>query len=156
MCVDAQTVFLHARARVCTNARECARTLSLCRVTMVFAKDLRRLTSLALDFCLCFALFGSFARSRSRSLAISSAVSHQSPPPSHTNLSAPPILTPSLLFSLSDLTLMVDGRKIYVHRAILYSRSKHFGNMFTSGMRECEERIVVINDAPYASFKVAL
>ena len=51
---------------------------------------------------------------------------------------------------------MVEGQKIYVHRAILYSRSKHFGNMFTSGMRECEERVVIINDAPYVSFKVRM
>jgi hypothetical protein len=34
---------------------------------------------------------------------------------------------------ISDLTLIVEGRKIYVHRALLFARSAHFKNMFSSG-----------------------
>lgn len=36
----------------------------------------------------------------------------------------------------SDLAFIVEGRKIYCHRAILAARSEHFRAMFSSGMRE--------------------
>ena len=57
---------------------------------------------------------------------------------------------------ISDLTLVVEGRKIHVHRAILFARSSHFRSMFTSGMRECGDGLVHIPDAPYDAMKVML
>ena len=58
--------------------------------------------------------------------------------------------------SMSDLTLVVQGRNIYVHKAMLAARSSHFKNMLSSGMRECEDGQVLMPDAPYEAMKSLL
>jgi len=49
----------------------------------------------------------------------------------------------------ADVTFLVDGEKMYGHRAILAQRSEHFAAVFRSGMRESVERIITIpNTSP--------
>jgi len=49
----------------------------------------------------------------------------------------------------SDLTLLVQGRRIAVHRVVLASRCGYFRRMFESGMREASEQQVKITDVSY-------
>ena len=46
--------------------------------------------------------------------------------------------------SFSDFKFMVEGRPVHGHRGILAARCAHFQAMFRSGMRESQEREVVI------------
>jgi hypothetical protein len=39
----------------------------------------------------------------------------------------------------ADVTFVIGDQRIKGHKAILATRSNFFKNMFTSGMRECEE-----------------
>lgn len=56
----------------------------------------------------------------------------------------------------SDVSFIVDGKKIYAHRSILYARAEYFRNMFDSKMRECSEKDIVISDVSYVVFKAVL
>lgn len=58
--------------------------------------------------------------------------------------------------SLSDLTLIVEGRRVPVHRAVLFARCPSFRSMLTSGMRECADKDLVIEDAEYGPFYTLL
>lgn len=45
---------------------------------------------------------------------------------------------------LCDVTLLVEGRKILVHRAVLAATSRYFNALFTSPMCEKGKKIVSI------------
>jgi hypothetical protein len=47
----------------------------------------------------------------------------------------------------SDVTLMVDGKPIYAHQAILASRSTYFEALFTHDFSEKDLRVVDFNDS---------
>eukprot|EP00293_Proteomonas_sulcata_P009127 CAMPEP_0184307508 /NCGR_PEP_ID=MMETSP1049-20130417/16243_1 /TAXON_ID=77928 /ORGANISM="Proteomonas sulcata, Strain CCMP704" /LENGTH=275 /DNA_ID=CAMNT_0026620023 /DNA_START=86 /DNA_END=913 /DNA_ORIENTATION=+ len=55
---------------------------------------------------------------------------------------------------MSDLCFIVEGRKIFVHKAILYARCPYFKSMLTSGMKESEGREVPLPDIQYEPFFV--
>lgn len=44
----------------------------------------------------------------------------------------------------SDVTFVIGENKIRGHRCILACRSNFFKNMFTVGMRECEESVITV------------
>lgn len=46
---------------------------------------------------------------------------------------------------LCDVTLLVDGREILVHRAVLAATSRYFNALFTSPMSEKNKKIVSKN-----------
>lgn len=52
----------------------------------------------------------------------------------------------------SDVTFLVQGRKIYAHKMILSMVSNYFRTMFTSGFRETESGEVEIPDCSYDAF----
>uniref|UniRef100_A0A7S1FVS7 BTB domain-containing protein n=1 Tax=Corethron hystrix TaxID=216773 RepID=A0A7S1FVS7_9STRA len=56
----------------------------------------------------------------------------------------------------SDITFIVQGEPIHAHRVILASRSAHFSAMFRSGMRESNQREVIIPDTPRHIFLLLL
>ncbi|XP_055339513.1 BTB/POZ domain-containing protein 9-like [Paramacrobiotus metropolitanus] len=56
----------------------------------------------------------------------------------------------------SDLTLVVDGTKIPVHRVILASRSDYFRALLFNGMRETNAEEITLHDTDLQSFKVLL
>jgi len=49
----------------------------------------------------------------------------------------------------SDVILVIEGREIFAHRAILSSRSAYFNAMFAGKMREAEIKRIVIEDVHY-------
>ncbi|EKX41392.1 hypothetical protein GUITHDRAFT_56353, partial [Guillardia theta CCMP2712] len=55
--------------------------------------------------------------------------------------------------TMSDFTLIVEGNKLHVHKAILYARCPHLRSMFTSGMIECEKKELVLEDVPLVHFR---
>ena len=42
------------------------------------------------------------------------------------------------MMALTDMIIVVEGTKIHVHRVVLTARSKHFGAVFNSGMKESD------------------
>uniref|UniRef100_A0A0G4GSZ3 BTB domain-containing protein n=1 Tax=Chromera velia CCMP2878 TaxID=1169474 RepID=A0A0G4GSZ3_9ALVE len=56
----------------------------------------------------------------------------------------------------SDVTLVVDGKEIYAHKAILATRCEHFRAMFSSKMREFHEGRVNIDLWSYQSVLATL
>jgi len=56
----------------------------------------------------------------------------------------------------SDVTFVVEGKKIHSHRNILAARSDKFRAMFGSGMKETHEEVVEIDDIPYPVFLAML
>jgi hypothetical protein len=65
----------------------------------------------------------------------------------------------TLLFNealFSDVTFVVDGEKIPVHRNILCVRSSYFRGMFTSGLRESAEQVIALKDVDKVMFKELL
>lgn len=52
----------------------------------------------------------------------------------------------------SDVKFIVDGKPVYAHRCLLYTRSEYFQNMFRSNMREAMESEIVISEVPYEVF----
>jgi len=56
----------------------------------------------------------------------------------------------------ADLTLVVEGIRIPVHRAVLFARCPSFRSMLTSGMRECAQKDLEIEDAEYKPFYALL
>lgn len=56
----------------------------------------------------------------------------------------------------SDVTFIVENRRIYAHRCILYARAEYFRNMFDSNMRESNEKEILIPDVTYDVFKAVL
>ncbi|KAL9181896.1 hypothetical protein ACHAXT_012239 [Thalassiosira profunda] len=57
----------------------------------------------------------------------------------------------------SDVTFVVEGRPVYALRAVLAKRCEHFGAMFRSGMRECEDGAEIpIPNMSYAVFLLIL
>jgi hypothetical protein len=58
--------------------------------------------------------------------------------------------------SFADVHILVDGRSIPAHKAILSCRCQHFRSMFRSGMRESVEKEIVIPNARYRIFSALL
>lgn len=52
----------------------------------------------------------------------------------------------------SDVTFLVEDRKIYAHKMVLSMVSNYFRTMFTSGFRESASGEVEISDVPYDAF----
>jgi RCC1 and BTB domain-containing protein len=52
----------------------------------------------------------------------------------------------------SDVTFLVQGRKVHAHKMILSMVSQYFRTMFTSGFRESESIEVAIPDCSYNAF----
>lgn len=53
----------------------------------------------------------------------------------------------------SDITLVVDGREIYAHRAVLSSRSTYFKGMFSHEFKEADKnRVTLKGVASYELF----
>lgn len=53
----------------------------------------------------------------------------------------------------SDITICIDGRDIYAHRAVLSSRSTYFQAMFSHEFKEAEKsKIVLSSVASYDLF----
>lgn len=57
---------------------------------------------------------------------------------------------------LSDVTFLVDGRKLHAHRILLTLFSDHFRRAFASGMRETFEPEIVIDGVQYDTFYAIL
>ena len=43
---------------------------------------------------------------------------------------------------------------IYGHRNLLSFRSPYFNHMFTSGMKECKEKLIEVTDVEYDTFRL--
>lgn len=56
----------------------------------------------------------------------------------------------------SDLTLVVDGKSVVAHKAILCSRSAYFRGLCLSGLRESREKTIPLTDTPFEAFLVVL
>ena len=54
------------------------------------------------------------------------------------------------------MTFVIGESRIRGHRAILASRSNFFKNMFTVGMRECEESVISVQDISLPTFQKLL
>ena len=52
----------------------------------------------------------------------------------------------------ADIAFVVEGKKIYAHKAILVAQSEHFKAMFLAGMKETQETVVEIPDWTYSSY----
>jgi hypothetical protein len=52
----------------------------------------------------------------------------------------------------SDVTFLVQGRKVYAHKMVLSMVSQYFRTMFTSGFRESDSGEVEIPDCSYDAF----
>ncbi|ELR17918.1 BTB/POZ domain containing protein [Acanthamoeba castellanii str. Neff] len=57
---------------------------------------------------------------------------------------------------LSDVTFVVEGRKVPAHRFILQVRSEHFRAMFSNGLKESRDSEVVLHDTDYVPFMACL
>jgi len=58
--------------------------------------------------------------------------------------------------NFSDFTLIVDGKRIPVHKVILRGRCEHFSHMFDSGMQETTSKELIIEDFSYEQVLAAL
>jgi hypothetical protein len=56
----------------------------------------------------------------------------------------------------SDVTFIISETRIKGHKCILASRSSFFKNMFTVGMRECEDPVISVQDISLQTFKKLL
>lgn len=56
----------------------------------------------------------------------------------------------------SDVTFIVEGRRIHGHRSILYARSEYFRHMFDSKMRETSEQEISISSISFDVFRAVL
>lgn len=56
----------------------------------------------------------------------------------------------------SDVRFLVEGRVVYAHRCILYSRAEYFRHMFDSNMREQSQSEIEIPDVSYAVFSAVM
>lgn len=56
----------------------------------------------------------------------------------------------------ADVTFVIGDQRMKGHKAILASRSNFFKNMFTVGMRECEEQVVTVQDIGLQTFQKLL
>ncbi len=56
----------------------------------------------------------------------------------------------------ADVKLVVEGRDIQAHKAILCARSSHFRAMFTLGMREATTNVIEVGDISYEVFATIL
>ena len=56
----------------------------------------------------------------------------------------------------ADVTFVIGDTRIKGHKCILASRSSFFKNMFTVGMRECEESVISVQDINLQTFKKLL
>jgi RCC1 and BTB domain-containing protein len=56
----------------------------------------------------------------------------------------------------ADVTFLIDGERIFAHRAILAQRCEHFAAMFRSGMRESVERTITIPNMSKSVFLLLL
>lgn len=56
----------------------------------------------------------------------------------------------------SDVTFIVEGRRIHGHRSILYARSEYFRHMFDSKMRETSEHEISISNISFDVFRAVL
>jgi hypothetical protein len=56
----------------------------------------------------------------------------------------------------SDVTFVINDTRIKGHKCILASRSSFFKNMFTVGMRECEESVISVQDISRPTFQKLL
>jgi len=53
---------------------------------------------------------------------------------------------------LSDVTFIVEGRKITAHKTILAARSQHFETMFFGGLREMHQSEIILPDVSFGVF----
>ena len=56
----------------------------------------------------------------------------------------------------SDITLMVEGKPIYCHQAVLASRSVYFEAQFSHDFAEKDSRVATYNDVPHDFFLMFL
>ncbi|XP_065202994.1 RCC1 and BTB domain-containing protein 1-like [Planococcus citri] len=56
----------------------------------------------------------------------------------------------------SDLTVLVEGKEIKVHKAVLRIRSNYFRSMLKEGWKENEEKILEIKESTYVAYKALL
>ena len=52
----------------------------------------------------------------------------------------------------SDITLIVEGKQLYLHRAILSAQCEHFRAMFNIGMKETTQKEIIIKDWTYNTY----
>lgn len=52
----------------------------------------------------------------------------------------------------SDVTFIVEGKRLYAHKVMLVAQSEHFMAMFTTGMRECTLSEIEIIDWSYECY----
>jgi len=57
---------------------------------------------------------------------------------------------------LSDVTLIVEGRRFPAHRFVLATRSDYFRAMFQEGMCESTQKEITLEETPLEAFKVLL
>jgi hypothetical protein len=52
----------------------------------------------------------------------------------------------------SDVTFIVEGRKFFAHKNILYCRSEHFAALIDNGMKESNQECIILSDISYQIF----
>ncbi|XP_044263423.1 BTB/POZ domain-containing protein 9 [Tribolium madens] len=56
----------------------------------------------------------------------------------------------------ADITLVVEGQKLYAHKVILAARSEYFRALLYGGLKESNQSEIVLPDAPVKAFKILL
>jgi hypothetical protein len=56
----------------------------------------------------------------------------------------------------SDIIFLVQGRKIFAHKAILFARSEYFSALVENGLKESSQPQVTIPDIKYPVFLAVL
>ncbi|XP_030766538.1 BTB/POZ domain-containing protein 9 isoform X2 [Sitophilus oryzae] len=56
----------------------------------------------------------------------------------------------------SDVTLVVEGQKLYAHKVILAARSDYFRALLYGGLKESTQSEIILPDAPLNAFKILL
>ncbi|XP_065202998.1 RCC1 and BTB domain-containing protein 1-like isoform X2 [Planococcus citri] len=56
----------------------------------------------------------------------------------------------------SDLTILVEGKEIKVHKAVLRIRSNYFKNMLKQGWKENEDEVLEIKESTYIAYKALI
>mmetsp|Transcript_26022 Transcript_26022/g.29781 ORF Transcript_26022/g.29781 Transcript_26022/m.29781 type:complete len:494 (+) Transcript_26022:40-1521(+) len=54
--------------------------------------------------------------------------------------------------TFSDVTFLIEEKKIHAHKAILSAQCEHFRAMFSSGMKESQETVISIDDWSHSAY----